>query len=86
MENDFFIPYVYASMSKSYKSNSYSLIFMLILFLLIFYFMILSPQRKRIKDYKNFISSIFKGDEVITNFSLVESIVKVRKDGYLVLF
>lgn len=44
-----------------------SLILMLVVFGLIFYFMILRPQQKRTKEHKNLMSSIAKGDEVLTN-------------------
>lgn len=44
-----------------------SLILMLVVFGLIFYFMILRPQQKRTKEHKKLMDSIAKGDEVLTN-------------------
>ena len=48
-----------------------SLILMLVVFGLIFYFMILRPQQKRTKEHKKLMDSIAKGDEVLTNGGLV---------------
>ncbi|GAA4497634.1 preprotein translocase subunit YajC [Pseudaeromonas paramecii] len=62
------------------------MIIMLAVFGLIFYFMIYRPQAKRVKDHKNLMSSLNKGDEVLTNGGLVGKIVKVTADSdYLVL-
>ena len=59
---------------------------MLAVFGLIFYFMIYRPQAKRAKDHKNLMSSLSKGDEVLTSGGLVGKISKITADSdYLVL-
>ncbi|VTN14457.1 preprotein translocase subunit YajC [Raoultella terrigena] len=52
---------------------------------LIFYFMILRPQQKRSKEHKNLMSSIAKGDEVLTNGGLVGRVTKVAESGYIAI-
>ncbi|MDU4352964.1 preprotein translocase subunit YajC [Phytobacter diazotrophicus] len=62
-----------------------SLILMLAVFGLIFYFMILRPQQKRTKEHKNLMNSIAKGDEVLTNGGLVGRVTKVAETGYIAI-
>ncbi|MCT7655853.1 preprotein translocase subunit YajC [Oceanimonas sp. NS1] len=62
------------------------MIIMLVVFGLIFYFMIFRPQSKRVKEHKNLMSSLSKGDEVLTNGGLVGKIAKISTDNdYVVL-
>ena len=62
------------------------MIIMLVVFGLIFYFMIFRPQSKRVKEHKNLMSSLSKGDEVLTNGGLVGKIAKISADNdYVVL-
>ena len=53
---------------------------MLAAFGLIFYFMIFRPQSKRMKEHKNLMSSLAKGDEVLTQGGLVGRIAKIADD------
>lgn len=63
--------------------SPYSLVIMLAVFGLIFYFMILYPQQKRAQDHKKLINSISKGDEVLTTGGLVGRVTKVSETGYI---
>jgi len=65
------------------QSSPYSLVLMLVVFGLIFYFMILRPQQKRTKDHKKLMDSIGKGDEVLTTGGLVGRGTKVTDTGYI---
>lgn len=56
------------------------MIIMLAAFGLIFYFMIFRPQSKRVKEHKNLMSSLGKGDEVLTQGGLVGKITKVSDE------
>ncbi len=56
------------------------------IFLLFFYFFIFRPQSKRAKEQKNLMSSLGKGDEVLTSGGLVGKIAKISADSdYIVL-
>lgn len=46
-------------------------------FALIMYFMIIRPQSKRVKEHKNMVSALTKGDEIITNGGLLGRIMDV---------
>lgn len=65
------------------QSSPYSLVIMLVVFGLIFYFMILRPQQKRAKEHKKLMDSIAKGDEVLTTGGLVGRVTKVAETGYV---
>ena len=49
-------------------------------FILIFYFLMWRPQSKRAKEHKNLVTSLSKGDEVITNGGIAGKISKVTED------
>ncbi|GHA23452.1 preprotein translocase subunit YajC [Oceanisphaera arctica] len=61
------------------------MIIMLVVFGLIFYFMIFRPQSKRVKEHKSLMSSLSKGDEVLTNGGLVGKIAKISAENDYVL-
>jgi preprotein translocase subunit YajC len=59
---------------------------MLGLFAVIFYFMIYRPQAKRVKEHKTLMTSMSKGDEVMTNGGLLGRITKSSSESdYIVL-
>ena len=60
-----------------------SLLFIAAIFVL-FYFMLIRPQQKRQKEHQNLVSSVAKGDEVVTNGGVVGKIVKIT-DGFVLL-
>ena len=81
----FFISEAAASAGAPAQGSPYSLIIMLVVFALIFYFMILRPQQKRAKDHRKLMESIAKGDEVLTTGGLIGRVTKVSETGYVVL-
>lgn len=76
---------VAATGASAQGSNPYSLVIMLVVFGLIFYFMILRPQQKRSKEHKKLMDSIGKGDEVMTTGGLIGRVTKVAETGYVVI-
>ncbi len=50
---------------------------MLVVFVLVFYFLLIRPQMKRSKEQRQVMSSLEKGDEVITSSGLYGKIVNV---------
>ena len=80
------ISYVYAADANVIpNSSSYSFILMLLVFLLIFYYMIFRPQRKKFKDHDKLIKSLSCGDEVLTTSGFIGKVTKITKTGYIVL-
>ncbi len=77
---DFLISTAYAQDGAAQTGGGMELIFMLLMFGLIFYFMIYRPQAKRVKQHKELIASVSKGDEVLMNGGLVGRITKISDD------
>lgn len=57
---------------------------MLVGLFILFYFIAIRPQRKRQKEHQELVSSITKGDEVVTTSGILGKVVKVEGD-YVVL-
>jgi len=49
----------------------------LILIFVIFYFFLIRPQQKKIKDHKSMVGSLKRGDEVITSGGIIGKIVRI---------
>ena len=56
----------------------------LILIFVVFYFMLIRPQMKRAKDHRNMVSSLSKGDEVVTNGGILGKITDLG-DSFVTL-
>ena len=52
----------------------------LILIFVIFYFFLIRPQQKKIKDHKLMVSSLKRGDKVVTSGGIIGKIEKVLGD------
>ena len=52
----------------------------LILIFVIFYFFLIRPQQKKIKEHKVMVSALKRGDEVITSGGMVGRVEKVYDD------
>ena len=57
----------------------------LILIFVIFYFFLIRPQQKKIKQHKNMVASLKRGDDVITSGGIVGRIEKVYDDDKIEL-
>ena len=55
----------------------------LILIFVIFYFFLIRPQQKKVKEHKLMVSALKRGDEVITSGGIVGKIEKVFDDDKL---
>ena len=52
----------------------------LILIFVIFYFFLIRPQQKKVKEHKIMVTSLKRGDDVITSGGIVGKIDKVHED------
>ena len=52
----------------------------LILIFIIFYFFLIRPQQKRVKDHKAMVESLKRGDEVITSGGIIGVVDRIMED------
>ena len=53
----------------------------LVLIFIIFWFLIIRPQQKRIKEHKAMVSNLRRGDTVVTGGGLIGKVVKIVDDS-----
>ncbi len=61
-----------------------TLIIPLALMILIFYFLIIRPEKKRSKEAQDMLNSIQVADEVITNGGIIGRVLSVKEDTVLI--
>jgi preprotein translocase subunit YajC len=55
----------------------------LVLIMGVFYFLLIRPQQKKLKDHQEMLKKVSKGDTIITNGGLIGKVVKVIDDNEL---
>ena len=62
------------------SSSGISQFIPLILIFIIFYFFLIRPQQKKVKEHKLMVSNLKRGDEVITSGGIIGTIERVMED------
>ena len=62
------------------QGSGLEMLIILAVFGVIFYFMVVRPQSKRQKEQRNLLSSLSKGDEILTSGGLIGKITKVSAE------
>ncbi len=83
---NFFISNAYAdtTAAQAQQGSGFPLIIMLAVFVLFMYFGLWRPQSKRAQEQKNLLTSLAKGDEVLTAGGILGKIAKIS-DNYVIL-
>ena len=55
----------------------------LILIFVIFYFFLIRPQQKKVKEHKFMVSALKRGDEVVTSGGIVGRVERILEDDKL---
>ena len=58
------------------QGSMLSLMFPLLI-IVVFFFLFIRPQQKRVKEHKNMVEALKKGDEIVTNGGLAGNITNV---------
>src|SRR5688572_5884079 len=74
---DFLISSAYAQAAGPGGPSPMGNFLLLIGMFVIFYFLLIRPQQKRVKEHKSLVASLKKGDEVITNGGLLGKLTEV---------
>ena len=53
----------------------------LVLIFAVFYFLLIRPQQKKLKEHQAMVEALRRGDQVVTQGGLVGKVTKVREDG-----
>lgn len=80
---DFLIANAYAQDAAA-QSGGLMQFLPLILIFAVFYFLLIRPQMKRAKEHRNLVSSLSKGDEVVSNGGLLGKITDLD-DSFVTL-
>tara|TARA_B100000941_G_scaffold15082_1_gene9209 strand:+ start:9031 stop:9315 length:285 start_codon:yes stop_codon:yes gene_type:complete len=62
------------------SSQGFAQFIPLILIFVIFYFFLIRPQQKRVKDHRAMVQGLKRGDEVITSGGIIGIVDKVYED------
>ena len=62
------------------SSGSFMQFVPLILIFVIFYFFLIRPQQKKVKEHKLMVASLKRGDEVITSGGIVGKVERILGD------
>ena len=57
----------------------------LILIFVVFYFLLIRPQQKRIKEHKKMITDLRRGDKVITGGGIIGTITRIVSDDEVIV-
>jgi len=57
----------------------------LILIFVVFYFLLIRPQQKKLKEHKGMLEALRRGDRVVTGGGIIGTITKVGADDELVV-
>lgn len=57
----------------------------IILIFVVFYFLLIRPQQKKVKTHKEMLSNIRRGDRVVTNGGIIGTVTRVNDDTELTL-
>lgn len=73
-----FISQAYAQAASSSGGSSFLIqIAPLVLIFAVFYFLLIRPQQKKMKEHKAMVASLSKGDKVVTAGGLMGTIFKI---------
>ena len=57
----------------------------LLLIFVVFYFLLIRPQQKKMKQHRDMVSALKRGDRVLTAGGIIGTVVKVEEDNTLLV-
>ncbi|MFK5970323.1 MAG: preprotein translocase subunit YajC [Candidatus Marithrix sp.] len=76
---DLFIRNALAESAAAPDTGLLNLIMLVVLFV-VFYFLLIRPQTKRVKEHKKMVDSLTKGDEIMTGGGILGKIINMADD------
>ena len=78
-----FITPAYAQAAAPGAGDFIGMILPLVLIMGVFYFLLIRPQQRKMKDQQEMLKKVAKGDTVITSGGLIGKVIKVVDDAEL---
>jgi len=73
-----------ASTPSAYAADSaasgFAQLVPLLLIMVVFWFLLIRPQQKRMKEHRNMVEALKKGDKVITNSGIYGTLIEIKDD------
>ena len=79
------MPLAFAPPQEGQGGNPFVGLMPLVLIMGIFYLLVIRPQQKRAKEHRNMVSSLTRGDRVLTNGGLYATVQDVHDDKLVVV-
>lgn len=71
----------YAQSATASSADPFTTLFIPMLLVFgVFYFLVIRPQNKKMKDHKAKLEAVRRGDEIVTGGGIVGKIVHIRED------
>ncbi len=80
-----FVTPAFAQAAGSSGVAAFGSLMPIVLIFIIFYFLLIRPQQKKMKDLKAMVEALRRGDQVVTAGGIVGKVVKVQDDGMVEL-
>lgn len=77
----FFVEPAYAQGAGGAGGSMASSLLMMLLIFGIFYFLMIRPQQKKMKEHKAMVDALRRGDQVVTQGGLIGKVSKVKDDN-----
>ncbi len=77
---DFFVSNALAQAPAAAEPNLFMSLLPLIILFIVFYFLLIRPQNKRMREHRDMIKNLNKGDEVLTQGGTLGRIKEVQEN------
>ena len=80
-----FISLAYAQGAGASAGSGFEALLPLVLIFVVFYFLLIRPQQKKMKEHRDLLASVSKGDKIVTGGGIVGKVTKVDGDEDLIV-
>ena len=77
----FFVQPAYAQSAGGAGGSMASSLLMMVLIFGIFYFLMIRPQQKKLKEHRAMVDALRRGDQVVTQGGIIGKVAKVKDDN-----
>ena len=78
-----FISPAYAQVSGAGGAGGLEAMLPLVLIFVVFYFLLIRPQQKKMKDHRAMLSDVRRGDKIVTGGGIMGTVMKIDDDSQI---